>query len=130
MDSPVDNSDSLIQEFLENLSEVSETTKNDYHIKLRSLKRKLPLDGDEYMWVDHCKTVENPNTRSNIANVLIQLRSYHDLPCSQLQDLKDANKADIRQHRRMVAKKNLASMISYEDLLGEVDKLRRQPANL
>ena len=79
----------LLEKFLENLTEVSETTKNDYFVKLRSLKRKMPLDGDEADWVDYFKGVENPNTRSNNNNALIQMRSYHGLPCKQLQDLKE-----------------------------------------
>jgi len=40
-----------------------------------------------------------------------------------LQDLKEATRSEIRHHRKDVARKNLASMITYEALLEEVDKL-------
>jgi hypothetical protein len=113
----------MIESFLENQTHVSETTKNDYYMKLKSLQRHKPLDGDEDEWLDHCKTIENPNTRSNKTNALIQLRTYHNLPCAKLQDLKEYTKTDIRHHRKVKAKDNLASLISYDKLIEEMDKL-------
>jgi len=113
----------LLDNYLENLSEVSETTKNDYFVKLRGLKKKMPLDGDEDDWLDFFKGIENPNTRSNNTNALIQLRLHHNLPCKRLQDLKEATKSDIRMHRKIVAKHNMKSMISYEDMINEVQKM-------
>ena len=117
------SNENFIEKFLENLTEVSETTKNDYHVKLRSLKRQMPLDADESLWVEYFRGVENPNTRSNKSNAMIQMRMHHDLPVAQLQDLKEATKADIRMHRKTVAKNNLSAMISYEELLAEVQKM-------
>tara|TARA_R110000782_G_scaffold75633_2_gene150959 strand:+ start:530 stop:1405 length:876 start_codon:yes stop_codon:yes gene_type:complete len=113
----------LIEKFLEDQTHVSETTKNDYNVKLRSLQRVMPLNSNEDDWLEYCKTIENPNTRSNKTNALIQLRSFHHLPCIKLQDLKEYTKSDIKQHRKLKAKDNLTSMMSYDELLAEVDKL-------
>ena len=114
--------ENLLQKFVEELTNVSETTKNDYFVKLRSLQKKRPLDSDEDEWLDYCKGVENPNTRSNHANAFIRFRKHYDMPHSKLVDLKDYSKKDIAIHRKQKAKGNLDSMISYEDLLGELDK--------
>jgi hypothetical protein len=113
----------LIDQFIESQTHVSETTKNDYSTKLRSLIRHMPLDSDEDAWLDHCKTIENPNTRSNKTNALIQLRVFHNLPCDKLRDLKEYTRADIKQHRKMKAKDNLNSLMSYDELLAEVDNM-------
>tara|TARA_R110000803_G_scaffold52584_5_gene108193 strand:- start:1859 stop:2731 length:873 start_codon:yes stop_codon:yes gene_type:complete len=118
-----ENSINLLETFLENQVNVSETTKNDYNVKLKSLQRQMPLDGDEDDWLEFCKQIENPNTRSNKTNALIQLRSYHDLPCRKLQDLKEYTRKDITQHRKLKARDNLATMMSYDELIAEVDKL-------
>jgi len=113
----------LLEKFLENLTHVSETTRNDYFVKLRSLQRKMPLDADEDDWIEHCRGIENPNTRSNHANALIQLRVHHELPSTKLQDLKEYTKKDIRIHRQMVHKRNLSTIISYDELMSELDKM-------
>jgi hypothetical protein len=113
----------LLDDFLAGQTHVSETTKNDYFMKLRSLQRLMPLESKEDDWLDVCKSIENPNTRSNKTNALIQLRCFHDLPCAKLQDLKEHTRSEIKQHRKMKAKDNLALLIPYDELLAEVDKL-------
>ena len=70
----VQTNENLLAQFMSGLDNVSETTKNDYHAKLRNLMKHVQFDADENDIESYLNTVPNPNTRSNKANALIRLR--------------------------------------------------------
>lgn len=109
--------------FINGLTSVSETTKNDYDAKLRTMRDHVVFDGEEGQLIDFLKTIENPNTRMNKTNALIRLRRHHEWETDSLASFMDGTKSDIKHHRKTQAKANLEKMMPYEDLLGELDKM-------
>ena len=103
--------------------EANPTTKKDYIAKLTKLSKQVTFGGDEEALVDFLKTVENPNTRTNKAFALIRLRQHFHLPTTLLKKLRDDIKSEIATHRKQGAKENMDSLIGYEELLAELDKL-------
>ena len=103
--------------------EAGELTKQDYITKLNKLKKEVQFDADESALIDFLRTVENPNTRTNKAFSLIRLRGHFNLPTAKLAELREEMRSEIRQHRKQKAKVNADSLISYEELLQELDKL-------
>jgi hypothetical protein len=73
--------------------------------------------------VDFLKTVENPNTRTNKAFSLIRLRRHFGMPVVLMEGLRDETKSEIRIHRKQKSKENFESLMSYAELLEELEKL-------
>lgn len=111
----------LIDDFLKNLEGVSETTKREYSSKLRQMTNHVQFDNDEADLVKFLQDIPNPNTRSNKAFALLRLRKFHNLPVSELEQLREDIKVDIRQHRKQQAKKNNDALVSYDELLTALD---------
>ena len=114
----------LVNDFLKNLEGVSDTTKNEYRTKLNQMTNQVGFGGDEEDLIKFLEEIPNPNTRSNKAFALLRLRRYHNLPIGKLEDLREDNKANIRQHRKEVAKKNNESLVSYDELLKALDGMQ------
>ena len=119
----VQTNENLLAQFMSGLDNVSETTKNDYHAKLRNLMKHVQFDADENDIESYLNTVPNPNTRSNKANAIIRLRKSLDLPYQSIQSYREGIRSDIRQHRKLQAKANLDKLVSYDELMTELDKL-------
>ena len=120
----LNSNENLLTQFLQSLDNVSETTKNDYHAKLRNLMKHIPFDADENDIESFLNTVENPNTRSNKANAIIRLRKALNMPYENIQSYREGIRNDIKQHRKIQAKVNLSKLIAYDELMSELDKLQ------
>jgi hypothetical protein len=100
-----------------------DSTKKDYLAKLTKLSKEVSFGGHEKGLVDFLKTVENPNTRTNKAFSLIRLRRHFNMSVALLEELREATKSEITIHRKQKSKENIESLITYEELLAELDKL-------
>jgi hypothetical protein len=113
----------LIDDFLKNLEGVSDTTKREYASKLRQMTNHVQFDCDEPELVKYLQAVSNPNTRSNKAFALLRLRKFHNLPVTELEQLREDIKVDIRQHRKEQSKKNNDALVTYDELLTALDNM-------
>ena len=121
MDSNTTN-DQHLARFIQEVH-VGESTKIEYVSKLRKLAKTVEFGGTESALVEHLSTVENPNTRSNKAFALIRLRRHFDLPTEKMESARDDYKKEIAHHRKKKAKADMESLMSYDELLSELDKL-------
>ena len=111
-----------LQAFIDNI-EVGASTKRDYVTKLTKLSKDVSFDDTEENLIQYLNTVDNPNTRSNKAFALIRLRRYLQMPTFGLETMRDKLKTEIREHRKTKARADLEKLISYDELLQELDKL-------
>ena len=102
---------------------MSEVTKKDYRVKLNKLQTQIDFDSDEDKLIDFFKGIENPNTRSNKVFVVVRLRRHFGYPVKELEDFREGIKSEIRHHRKETSKEDLESLISYEQLLDELNEL-------
>jgi len=109
--------------FKEMEGKMSDVTKKDYRVKLNKLQTQIEFDSDEDKLIDFFKGIENPNTRSNKVFVVIRLRRHFGYPVKELEDYREGIKSEIRHHRKETSKEDLESLISYEQLLDELNEL-------
>jgi len=116
----MENNRELVKTFLDEI-DVGATTKKDYTVKLNKLSKEIKLDDTEDNLATFFNKIENPNTRSNKIFVVIRLRRHFKMPTSLLEDMRGDLKKEIVIHRKQKAKDNLESLVSYEELLKELD---------
>jgi hypothetical protein len=116
----MENNAELVKTFLDNL-DIGATTKKDYTVKLNKLSKEIKLDDTEDNLKSWFSQIENPNTRSNKIFVVIRLRRHFKMPTSLLEDMRGDLKKEIVIHRKQKAKDNIESLVSYEQLLKELD---------
>lgn len=116
----MDNNTALVKDFLDNL-DIGATTKKDYTVKLNKLSKEVKLNDTEDNLATFFNKIANPNTRSNKIFVVIRMRRYHKMPTSQLEDMRGDLKKEIVVHRKQKAKQNVESLVSYQDLVKELD---------
>ena len=116
----MENNAELVKTFLDEL-DIGATTKKDYTVKLNKLSKEIKLDDTEDNLKSWFSQIENPNTRSNKIFVVIRLRRHFKMPTSLLEDMRGDLKKEIVIHRKQKAKDNIESLVSYEQLLKELD---------
>jgi len=116
----MENNAELVKTFLDEL-DIGATTKKDYTVKLNKLSKEIKLDDTEDNLKSWFSQIENPNTRSNKIFVVIRLRRHFKMPTSLLEDMRADLKKEIVIHRKQKAKDNVESLVSYEELLKELD---------
>jgi hypothetical protein len=112
----------MLQAFMSEVK-AGPSTKKDYVAKLTKLSKQVTFADPEGQLVDFLKTVENPNTRTNKAFSLIRLRRHFGMPVVLLEGLRDETKGEIRIHRKQKSKDNFESLVSYAEMLEELETL-------
>lgn len=122
---PLDNK-IILEKFVQGMEEakkLSSTSIKNYKEKLESMSKHVSFFSNEPIIIEHLQTVENPNTRSNKTSSIVKLRQYFNLPVDNLTSFLHEMKAEIRQHRKTNAKKNMESLCDYDTLIKGIDKL-------
>lgn len=117
--------------FMESIENKSENTKKAYKIQYKKLKNMLGKDIGEASQRTLIKTIQehdNPNGRQALLNIAILIRrlEMYKLSVTELEDLRDKLKEDIKTE---VKKKNVnlpKSLPSYEDLVEYTNMLYEQ----
>lgn len=120
------NNASLLSDFVEALHRddtIKATTRKDYIHKLNKLQKEVAFDASEEDIIEFLSSIENPNTRTNKGYVLQKLREFHQLPSKKIYDFRNDIKSEIHHHRKTVAKDNMESLCSYDELCEELDKM-------
>ena len=110
----------------ESETDATGNTKKEYISKLNKLKEQVQFDADQKDLISFLKTVTNPNTQSNKAFALMRLRRHFKLPTDEMEEYREELKEEIIKHRKAQHKKNIESMIPYDQLLKELDELKGQ----
>lgn len=118
----VANNKAMYDDFMNNV-ELSAVTKKDYSAKLGKLMKEVRFDDTEKNIIDFLKTIENPNTKTNKCFVIIRLRRYFNLPTSYMETMREEIKKEIAIHRKSKARENMDKLMTYAELLDELDKL-------
>ena len=115
--------------FMESVENKSENTKKAYKIQYKKLKGLLGKDIGEASQRTLIKTIQehdNPNGRQALVNIAILIRRLDKNSVSELEDLREKLKGDIKTE---VKKKNVnlpKSLPSYEDLVEYTNMLYDQ----
>lgn len=108
-------------------NDFKESTKKEYQKHFNFLKDKIDFKADEAKLIEYFKTVKNPNTRSNKMFPILQLRKFHNLPYLKMEEYRTDLKNEIRIHRLKKLKEDKEKLMSYNELLEELDKLHGIP---
>lgn len=109
--------------FKEMEGKISDVTKKDYQVKLNKLKTQIDFEADESKLIEFFKGIENPNTRSNKVFVVLRLRRHFGYPVTKLEEYREGIKSEIRHHRKETSKEDLENLITYEQLIDELNQL-------
>jgi len=104
-----------------------ESTETEYKKHFKFLIEKIPFDGDEEKLINYFDNVKNPNTRSNKIFPILQLRKFHNLPYEKLEQYRMELRNEIRTHRLKKLKEDKEKLMTYAELLDELDKLHGIP---
>jgi hypothetical protein len=104
-----------------------ESTEAEYKKHFKFLIDKIDFDGDEEKLINYFENVKNPNTRSNKIFPILQLRKFHSLPYEKLEQYRTQLKNEIRIHRLKKLKEDKEKLMTYTELLNELDKLHGIP---
>lgn len=118
-----ERNDEHLKKFLQQLEGVSEQTIKDYNAKLTQMKKQIDFEDSEEKLLQFLSIIENPNTRSNKAFALIRMRRFLNLDVGELESMREDLKGEIRMHRKEMSKVNNDSLITYEELQQQLDKL-------
>lgn len=104
-----------------------DSTQKEYKKHFNFLEKKIDFKEDENKLIEYFKSVTNPNTRSNKIFPILQLRKFHNLPHQKLEDYRTDLKNEIRVHRLKKLKEDKSKLMTYSELLNELDKLHGLP---
>lgn len=116
------NNKAMYEDFMTNV-ELSTVTKKDYAAKLGKLMKEVRFDDTEENIINFLQMIENPNTKTNKCFVVIRLRRYFKLPTSYMETMREEIKKEIAIHRKSKARENMDKLMTYAELLDELDKL-------
>ena len=117
----VDNKQ-MVDTYLQN-NTFKASTESEYKKHFNFLKDKINFKDGEDKLIEYFKQVKNPNTRSNKIFPILQLRKFHNLPYQKMEEYRTDLKNEIRIHRLKKLKDDKEKLISYTELLNELDKL-------
>lgn len=115
--------------FMESIENKSENTKKAYKLQYKKLKNMLGKDIGEASQRTLIKTIQehdNPNGKQALVNIAILIRRLDKNSVTELEDLREKLKGDIKTE---VKKKNVnlpKSLPSYEDLVEYTNMLYEQ----
>ena len=116
------NNKAMYEDFMTNV-ELSTVTKKDYAAKLGKLMKEVRFDDTEENIINFLQMIANPNTKTNKCFVVIRLRRYFKLPTSYMETMREEIKKEIAIHRKSKARENMDKLMTYAELLDELDKL-------
>jgi len=120
------NKELVEQYFKENV--FKDSTQKEYQKHFNFLQNKIDFKEDEEKLIEYFKNaVQNPNTRSNKLFPILQLRKFHKIPYQKLEEYRTDLKNEIRVHRLKKLKEDKSKLMSYTELLNELDKLHGIP---
>lgn len=120
------NNKEMVDTYFQNNS-FKKSTETEYKKHFNFLTDKIDFKEDEDKLISYFKNVTNPNTRSNKIFPILQLRKFHNLPHQKLEDYRTDLKNEIRIHRLKKLKEDKQKLMSYAELLNELDKLHGIP---
>ena len=85
--------------------------------------KEVRFDDTEENIINFLQIIENPNTKTNKCFVVIRLRRYFKLPTSYMETMREDIKKEIAIHRKSKARENMDKLMTYAELLDELDKL-------
>jgi len=115
--------DDIFKAFTENET-LSPKTISEYKKQYKTISKKINIFDDESTIVDFLDKIENPNTKSNKAFIILKLRRVLNYPYSKLETMREELKDDIAIRRKMKSREYTKTLISYSELLKELEKLK------
>lgn len=97
---------------------------SEYKKQYKTISKKINIFDDESTIIDFLDKIENPNTKSNKAFIILKLRRALDYPYSKLETMREELKDDIAIRRKMKSREYTKTLISYTELREELDKLQ------
>lgn len=97
---------------------------SEYKKQYKTISKKINIFDDESTIIDFLDKIENPNTKSNKAFIILKLRRALDYPYSKLETMREQLKDDIAIRRKMKSREYIKTLISYTELREELDKLQ------
>jgi hypothetical protein len=116
----------MVETFFQN-NTFKQSTEKEYKKHYNFLKDKIDFKADEEELIKYFMEIENPNTRSNKIFPILQLRRFHNLSYKKLEDYRTELKNEIRIHRLKKLKEDKQTLMTYNELLDELDKLHGIP---
>jgi hypothetical protein len=120
------NNKEMVNKYFQDNS-FKQSTETEYKKHFNFMTDKIDFKEDEDKLISYFKNVKNPNTRSNKIFPILQLRKFHNLPYQKLEDYRTDLKNEIRIHRLKKLKEDKQKLMSYTELLNELDKLHGIP---
>lgn len=103
---------------------LSPKTIKEYEKQYKAITKKIDILDDEDKLIAFLNEIENPNTKSNKAFLILKIRRAMDKPYEQIEKMREALKDDIVMRRKMKSKEYTKSLISYTELIEELQKLK------
>ena len=103
---------------------LSPKTVKEYEKQYKTISKKIDILDDESKIIKYLDEIENPNTKSNKAFLILKIRKAFNSPYGQLEDMRESLKDEITRRRKMKSKEYTKSLISYTELVDKLDKLK------
>jgi len=103
---------------------LSPKTVKEYEKQYKTISKKINILDDEDKIMTFLDEIENPNTKSNKAFLILKIRRAFDQPYKQIEDMREQLKEEITRRRKMKSKEYTKSLISYTELVDELEKLK------
>jgi len=97
----------------------------EYEKRYKTVSKHINIfEDDEDKILQFLDKIDNPNTTSNKAFLILKIRRAFDKPYKKIETMRENLKDDIVRRRKMKSKEYTKSLISYTELVDELEKLK------